>query len=39
MPAKRKPKWLKWLDRYESLVVLAILALMAAELTIMVFRP
>lgn len=27
MPTKRKPKWLKWLDRYESLLVLGILAL------------
>ena len=34
MPAKRKPKWLKFMDRYESVLVLAILASMAIEIGI-----
>lgn len=34
LPYKKKPRWLKWLDRYESLVVVAILGLMAVEVAI-----
>ncbi len=39
MVTRKKSRFLKFADRYESLLVMAIFVLMAAELTIMVFRP
>ncbi len=35
MPAKRKGRFLKFADRYESLLVLGILVLMFVELTVL----
>jgi len=36
---RKKSRFLKWADRNESLLVLAIFALMAVELAVLVIRP
>lgn len=38
MPYRKKPRWLRFMDRYESLIVLAILATTMIELGYFVVR-